>query len=70
VDRIIWGTDYFGPGAEPIMRLSVEGFRDFQMPEDLQEGYGFKPLTVQDKRKIFGENLTRILNIESKRKIG
>ncbi len=70
VDRIIWGTDYFGPGAEPIMRLSVEGFRDFQIPEDLQEGYGFKPLTVQDKRKIFGENLAKILNIDSKRKIG
>ena len=69
VDRVIWGTDYFGPGAEPIMNLSVEGFRDFLIPEDLQEGYGFKPLTVEDKRKIFGENLAKILGIEPKRRI-
>ncbi len=69
VDRVIWGTDYFGPGAEPLVRLSVEGFRDFQIPEDLQKGYGFKPLMESDKRKIFGENLTRILGITPKKKI-
>ena len=69
VDRVIWGTDYFGPGAEPLMKLSVEGFRDFQIPEDLQKGYGFKPLMESDKRKIFGENLARILGITPKKKI-
>jgi len=69
VDRVIWGTDYFGPGAEPLMRLSVEGFRDFQITEDLQQGYGFKPLAESDKRKVFGENLARILGIAPQERV-
>ena len=68
VDRVIWGTDYFGPGAELLLRLSVEGFREFQIPEDLQQGYGFWPLSKEDKRKIFGENLAKLLGIKPKRR--
>jgi len=68
-DRVIFGTDYFGPGAELLIRLSVQGLSEFQIPEDMQEGYGFEPLTTDVKRKIFGENLARLLGVEPKRRI-
>ena len=68
-DRVMFGTDYFGPGAEGLIRLSVQGFSEFEMPEDMQEGYGFAPLTPEVKRKVFGENLARLLGIEPKRKM-
>jgi len=29
-----------------------------------QQGYGFKPLTEEDKAKIFGLNMARLLGIE------
>ena len=43
----------------------VEG----KAPEDMQEGYGFTPLTPEVKRKVFGENLARLLGIEPKRRV-
>jgi hypothetical protein len=33
---------------------------DFQIPQDLCEGYGYPQLTDQAKRKILGENLLRL----------
>jgi hypothetical protein len=33
---------------------------DFQIPEDLCQGYGYPQLTDQAKRKILGENLLRL----------
>jgi hypothetical protein len=46
------------------------GFRDFQIPEDLQMQYGYQPITEEDKKKIFGGNLGRLLGIDiSKRRI-
>jgi predicted TIM-barrel fold metal-dependent hydrolase len=68
-DRVVFGTDYFGPGAELVMRFSVQGLSEFEIPEDMQKGYNFAPLTKEVKRKIFGENLARLLGIEQKRKI-
>jgi hypothetical protein len=51
--------------------MSVEGFKRCQIPEDMLEGYGYEPLTEEDRRKIFGLNLARLLNIDpTKRRIG
>jgi hypothetical protein len=33
---------------------------DFEIPQDLCDGYGFLQLTDQAKRKILGENLLRL----------
>ncbi len=66
-NRIVWGSDFFGAGG--LIRLAVQGFRDFEMPVELQERYGYAPVTDEVKRKIFGENLAGILNIDTKRKI-
>jgi hypothetical protein len=35
------------------------------MPEDLQKGYGFAPVTDEIKRMIFGENLGKLLGIDT-----
>ena len=47
------------------------GLRDFQIPEELQQKYGYLPLTDDDKRKIFGGNLAGLLGIDpTVRRIG
>jgi len=67
-DKIIWGCDYAGFGVQ--VRGAVQGLREFQIPEDMQEGYGYPAITDDDRRKIFGENLGRLLGIDtSKRRI-
>jgi len=66
-DKIIWGTDYAGFSAQ--IAGAVQGFRDFQILEDLREGYGYPEITEDDRRKIFGENLAGLLGIEPKRRI-
>ena len=67
-DRIIWGTDT--PGFAFQMRWSVEGLREFQIPEDMQEGYGYPAVTDDDRRKIFGGNLAGLLGVDtSKRRV-
>jgi uncharacterized protein len=58
VEKVIWSHE--GALASP----SMNAFREFQFSEDLQEGYGFAPLTTEDKAKIFGLNMARILGIE------
>jgi predicted TIM-barrel fold metal-dependent hydrolase len=35
----------------------IERFREFQIPESLQQGYGYPPLTDEIKRMILGENM-------------
>jgi predicted amidohydrolase len=67
-ERIIWGTDYAGFGMQ--IAAAVKGLRDFQIPEDMREGYGYPEITDEDRRKMFGENLARLIGIQPKRRIG
>ncbi|MFZ5643606.1 MAG: amidohydrolase family protein [Bacillota bacterium] len=67
-DRITWGTDCAGFAAQ--IKGAVEGLRNFQIPEDMQEGYGYPAITEEDKAKMFGGNLGRLLGIDTtKRRI-
>ena len=51
-------------------RPGLERFADFQLPDDLIEGYGVGPITDEDRRKILGENFARIhgIDLEERRK--
>lgn len=44
--RILWGTGCTALHPRPL----IEAFRDFEMPEDLVEGYGYPPVTEALKR--------------------
>jgi len=66
-DHIIWGTDSPITGSpQPY----IDFFRNYQIPAELCEKFGYPQITDEDKRKIFGENLARLLgiNIEEKMK--
>jgi predicted TIM-barrel fold metal-dependent hydrolase len=63
-DKITWGSDYAGYGAQ--IRSAVIGMRDFQIPEDMQRDYGYPALTDEDRAKIFGGNLAKLMGIDTK----
>lgn len=67
-DRIIWGTDSAGYGAQ--IGAATVGLTDFQIPEELQWKYGYLPLSDEDKRKIFGGNLGKLLGIDTTKRRG
>jgi predicted TIM-barrel fold metal-dependent hydrolase len=59
-DKIIYGSE--APIWQP--QWALEAFWDFQLPQDLVEGYGYPQLTEQAKRKILGENLLRLHGLD------
>jgi predicted TIM-barrel fold metal-dependent hydrolase len=65
-DKIIWGTDYAGMGAQ--IGAAVKGLCEFQIPEDMRRGYGYPEITDEDRRKIFGKNLAKLLGIDTSRR--
>jgi predicted TIM-barrel fold metal-dependent hydrolase len=64
-DKIVYGSE------APIWRpqWALDAFWNFQLPQDLVEGYGYPQLTEQAKRKILGENLLRLhgMDVEATR---
>ncbi|HEX2157553.1 MAG TPA: amidohydrolase family protein [Actinomycetes bacterium] len=64
-DKTIYGSE--APIWQP--QWALEAFWDFQLPQDLVEGYGYPQLTEQAKRKILGENLLRLhgMDVEATR---
>jgi predicted TIM-barrel fold metal-dependent hydrolase len=55
-DKIIYGSE--APIWQP--QWALDAFWEFELPQDLVEGYGYPQLTEQAKRKILGENLLRL----------
>jgi predicted TIM-barrel fold metal-dependent hydrolase len=55
-DKIVYGSET--PIWHPTWAL--DAFWNFEIPQDLVDGYGYPPLTEQAKRKILGENLARL----------
>jgi predicted TIM-barrel fold metal-dependent hydrolase len=64
-DKIIYGSE--APIWQP--QWALEAFWNFQLPQDLVEGYGYPQLTEQAKRKVLGENLLRLhgMDVEATR---
>jgi predicted TIM-barrel fold metal-dependent hydrolase len=65
-DKIVYGSE--APIWQP--QWALEAFWNFQVPQDLVDGYGYPQLTEQAKRKILGENLLRLhgMDVEETRR--
>lgn len=66
-DRLLYGSEAF---VWPSLQPYIEAFAKLEMPEDLQEGYGYPQITRQAKAKMFGENQARLfgMDVEAKKK--
>jgi len=63
-DHVIWGTDAVWTGAP---QWQIDGLRRLEIPEDMQQRYGFAPLGAADgpvKRGIFSDNGFRIFGYD------
>jgi uncharacterized protein len=65
-DHLLWGTDSIWWGSP---QWQIEAFRRLEIPEDFQKRFGYKPLTPEVKRAIFGLNSARVYGIDPNEKI-
>ncbi len=59
-DRVVWGTDCLWFGTP---RPFIEAFRAFDIPQEMQDKYGYPALTPERKAKILGYNAARLQGI-------
>jgi predicted TIM-barrel fold metal-dependent hydrolase len=62
IDKIIWGTDWSGSLSRH--KDMVRFVEEFQIGKEVQEDYGYGPLSKEDKEKWVGLNLARIMKID------
>jgi uncharacterized protein len=60
-DRILWGTDSVWYGAPQHL---IDAFRAFQIPERMQEQFGYPALTNTAKAKILGVNASQLYDVD------
>jgi len=60
-DHVLWGTDSIWWGSP---QWQIEAFRRLEMPDELRKRFGWKPLTGDVKRRIFGLNAARIYGVD------
>jgi predicted TIM-barrel fold metal-dependent hydrolase len=60
-DHLLWGTDtpVIGPP-----HWQIEAFQAFSIPDEMVERNKYPQLTADAKRKILGENVARLFNID------
>lgn len=59
-DRILFATGAHFVHPQPV----IEAFRDFEMPADMVQGYGYPELTDEVKAKILGLNALSLLGLD------
>jgi hypothetical protein len=59
-NRIVWGTDSIWWGSP---QWQIDGFKNLQIPEDMQRDFGYPPLTERAKRRILGLNAARLYRV-------
>lgn len=60
-DKLLWGSEAALMGCpQPYLNA----LWTLQIPEELQEEYGFPQITEEDKRKILGVNFARLMGVE------
>jgi predicted TIM-barrel fold metal-dependent hydrolase len=60
-DRLMYGSESF---ALPRPQGCIDILFDLEMPESLQDDYGYPPITDEIKRKIAGENTARLFGVD------
>ncbi len=63
-EKIIFGTDWPAAPADH----SVKAILDLEIPKELQEGWGYPPITDYDRANMLGLNLARLLDLETPQK--
>jgi predicted TIM-barrel fold metal-dependent hydrolase len=59
-DRVVWGTDSIWYGSpQPL----IDAFRTFEIPERMQEEFGYPALTAETKAKILGANALDVYGV-------
>jgi hypothetical protein len=58
---VLWGTDSIWYGTP---QWQIEAFRRFQIPDELIEQKGYRPLTREVKARIFGLNAARVFGVD------
>jgi hypothetical protein len=64
-DKIVMGLDL----AFDDMGKAVDYIRNLEIPEELQEKWGYKPITDETRAKILGLNLARLAKIDTKKRV-
>jgi predicted TIM-barrel fold metal-dependent hydrolase len=59
-EKLIFGTDW--PAAPSD--LQVQAILNLEISEELQQGWGYPPITDQDRANMFGINLAKLLDIK------
>jgi predicted TIM-barrel fold metal-dependent hydrolase len=60
-EKILWGSEAaLAGGPAPYLK----GFMELEIPDDMRSGYGYPQLTLDDKRKILGENFAKVMGID------
>ncbi|MEM7135242.1 MAG: amidohydrolase family protein [Myxococcota bacterium] len=60
-DRILWGTDSIWYGSP---QDQITAFRTFQIPESMQEEFGYPAITDEIRAKILGLNAAQVYGID------
>jgi predicted TIM-barrel fold metal-dependent hydrolase len=64
-DHVIWGTDCLWWGSP---QWGIDAFKRFQISDELCEKFGYKKISVEDKKKIFGLNAAKVYGVDVKAK--
>lgn len=59
-NQILWATGVMATHPRPLL----EKFWQFEMPQDLQQGYGYPALTREIKQKILAGNFARLHKLD------
>ncbi len=65
-DKLCYGTDAF---LWPNVQAYIDLWAELEMPEELQEGYGYPALDRETKEKVFGLNFARALGLDLHAKV-
>lgn len=60
-DHVIWGTDCLWWGSPQWV---IEGFKRFQISDEMCEKFGYQKITKEDKARIFGLNAAKIYGVD------